>query len=125
MINNIFKERLIIAYGLNEDELEKLNLKFSEACKSPALVITSDMGNCTLEQILKGQEINERNKVLPSEKVVIFNGFQGVYLQQGVKKVREVLGSEPILASTTPNSIKMSLYELIDHLMQERALYKK
>lgn len=83
------------------------------------------MGNCTLEQILKGQELKVSLKVLPDEKVVIFNGFQGVYLQNGVKNVREVLGSEPILASTTPNSVKMSLYELIDHLVQERTLYKK
>ncbi len=124
-MKNIFKERLIIAYGLDKDELEKLNLKFNEACKEPALVVTSDMGNCTLDQILKGEELKVSVRVLPNEKVIIFNGFQGVYLQQGVKKVREVLGSEPILASTTPNSVKMSLYELIDHLMQERALYKK
>lgn len=124
-MKNIFKERLIIAYGLDKDELEKLNLKFNEACKERALVVTSDMGNCTLEQILNGEELKVSVKVLPDEKVIIFNGFQGIYLQQGVKKVREVLGSEPILASTTPNSVKLSLYELIDHLMQERALYKK
>lgn len=125
MMKGIFKERLILAYGLNKEELDKLNLKFSTICKEPVLVITSDMGNCTLEQILKGQELKVSLKVLPDEKVVIFNGFQGGYLQNGVKNVREVLGSEPILASTTPNSVKMSLYELIDHLVQERTLYKK
>ena len=125
MMKGIFKERLILAYGLNKEELDKLNLKFSTICKESVLVITSDMGNCTLEQILKGQELKVSLKVLPDEKVVIFNGFQGVYLQNGVKNVREVLGSEPILASTTPNTVKMSLYELIDHLVQERTLYKK
>ena len=56
MMKGIFKERLILAYGLNKEELDKLNLKFSTICKEPVLVITSDMGNCTLEQILKGQE---------------------------------------------------------------------
>ena len=125
MINNIFKDRLIIAYGLEEQEIEKLNLKFSSICKEKVLVITSDMGNCTLEQILRGLKLRVSIKVLPNEKVIIFNGFNGVYLQNGVKMVREVLGSEPILASTTPNSVKMSLYELIDHLVKERELYKK
>ncbi len=124
MMRGIFKERLILAYGLTQEELDKLNLKFSTVCKEPVLVITSDMGNCTLEQILNGLKLKVSVKMLPNEKVIIFNGFQGVYLQNGVKKVREVLGSEPILASTTPNSVKMSLYELIDHLIQERALYK-
>lgn len=125
MIRDIFKERLIIAYGLNSEELEKLNLKFKEACKKPALVITPDMGECTLEEILNDKELNLGLKQLPDEKIVIFNGFKGVYLNQGVKKVREVLGAEPILASTTPNSIKMPLFELVSHLVQERALYKK
>lgn len=124
-MNNIFKERLIIAYGLHKDELEKLNLKFNETCKESILVLTSDMGNCTLNQILNGEELKVSVRILPDEKIIIFNGFQGAYLQQGVKTVREVLGSEPILASTTPNSVKMPLYELIDHLIQERALYNK
>lgn len=124
MLKGIFKERLILAYGLDKEELDKLNLKFSTVCKEPVLVITSDMGNCTIEQLLKNQEIKVSLRVLPKEKVVIFNGFQGVYLQNGVKAIREVLGAEPILASTTPNSVKMSLYELMDHLVQERALYK-
>lgn len=124
-MNSIFKERLLLAYGLEKEELDKLNLKFNTVCKKPILEITPDMGNCTLEQILKGQEVKISLRVLPKEKVVIFNGFQGVYLQNGVKAVREVLGTEPILASTTPNSVKMPLYELIDHLIQEKALYKK
>lgn len=125
MINNIFKDRLILAYGLDEEELQKLNTKFNNICKGEVVEITSDMGNCTLEQILRGQDLKVSVKILPSEKVIIFNGFKGLYLQNGVKMVRETLGQDPILASTTPNSVKMSLHDLIDHLVQERELYKK
>lgn len=125
MINVILKERLVLAYGLDDEEIDKLNLKFNTVCKKPVKVITSDMSNCTLGQILMGQEIKVSICSLPSVKVVILNGFQGVYLQNAVKIIRKELGQEAILASTTPNSVKMPLHELIDHLIQERALYKK
>ena len=83
------------------------------------------MGKYTLENMLSEEKLEDSEANFLEEKVVIFNGFLGVYLQQAVKKVREVLGSEPILASTTPNSIKMTLHELIDHLIKEREFYKK
>ncbi|WP_346936220.1 DUF3783 domain-containing protein [Clostridium sp.] len=122
---NILKERLIIAYGINDEEIEKLNLKFKDICVKPCLLINENMGVYTLENILKEEKLTDSDTKLPEEKVIIFNGFLGVYLQQAVKKVREVLGSEPILASTTPNSIKMTLHELVDHLVKEREYYKK
>lgn len=122
---NILKERLIIAYGLNDEEVEKLNLKFKDICVKPCLLIDKNMGGYTLENILKEEKLTDSDTKLPEEKVIIFNGFLGVYLQQAVKKVREVLGSQPILASTTPNSIKMTLHELVDHLVKEREYYNK
>ncbi|MEG0308446.1 MAG: DUF3783 domain-containing protein [Clostridium sp.] len=122
---DILKERLIIAYGLDDEEIEKLNLKFKDVCKRPCLIISEDMGNYTLQHILQEEKVEGSSIALPKEKVIIFNGFLGVYLQQSVKKVREVLGAKPILASTTPNSIKMSLNELVDHLVKERAFYNK
>lgn len=122
---NILKERLIIAYGLNDEEVEKLNIKFKDICVKPCLLINENMGGYTLENILKEEKLTDSDTKLPEEKVIIFNGFLGVYLQQAVKKVREVLGSQPILASTTPNSIKMTLHELVDHLVKEREYYKK
>ncbi len=122
---NILNERLIISYGLNEEELEKLNKKFQDVCKRPCIIISGDMGNYTLEGILREEKLESSEAKLPKEKVVIFNGFLGAYLNKSVKAVREVLGSEPILASTTPNSIKMTLGELINHLTKEREFYKK
>jgi hypothetical protein len=122
---NILKEKLIIAYGLDDEEIEKLNIKFKDICSKPCLRIDENMGEYTLEDILKEEKVLDSYTKLPEEKVIIFNGFLGVYLQQSVKKVREVLGSQPILASTTPNSIKMTLNELVDHLVKERQYYKK
>ncbi|MEG0132910.1 MAG: DUF3783 domain-containing protein [Clostridium sp.] len=122
---DILKERLIIAYGLDDEEIEKLNLRFKDVCKRSCLIISEDMGNYTLQHILQEEKVEGSSIALPKEKVIIFNGFLGVYLQQSVKKVREVLGAKPILASTTPNSIKMSLNELVDHLVKERAFYNK
>ncbi|MGN9162682.1 DUF3783 domain-containing protein [Clostridium sulfidigenes] len=122
---NILKDRLIIAYGLNDEEIDKLNIKFKDICIKPCVSINDNMGEYTLEHILKEESLSDSDTKLPEEKVIIFNGFLGVYLQQAVKKVREVLGAKPILASTTPNSVKMTLHELIDHLVKERQYYQK
>lgn len=122
---NILKDRLIIAYGLNDEEIDKLNIKFKDICIKPCVSINESMGEYTLEHILKEESLSDSDNKLPEEKVIIFNGFLGVYLQQAVKKVREVLGAKPILASTTPNSIKMTFHELIDHLVKERQYYQK
>ncbi len=122
---DILKERLIIAYGLNDEEIEKLNQKFKDICTKSCLLINDNMGGYTLENILKEEKLEDSDIKLPEEKVIVFNGFLGVYLQQAVKKVREVLGAQPILASTTPNSIKMTLHELVDHLVKEREYYNK
>lgn len=122
---NMLKERYLIVYGLDEKELEKLNLRFKNLCKKDAVTIKETMGNYTLENIIGNEIVKAEEKALPKEKVVILNGFQGIFLQQAVKMVREVLGNRPILASTTPNSVKMTLDELLNHLMAEREFYKK
>lgn len=122
---NMLKERFLIVYGLEEVELEKLNLRFKNLCKKDAVTVKETMANYTLGNIIGDEVVEVEEKTLPKEKVVIFNGFQGVFLQQAVKMVRDILGNKPILASTTPNSVKMTLDELLNHLMAEREFYKK
>lgn len=122
---NMLKERFLIVYGLDEKELEKLNLRFKNLCKKDALTVEETMGNCTLSNIIGNEIVEVEEKALPKEKVIIFNGFQGIFLQQAVKMVRDIFGNKPILASTTPNSVKMTLDELLNHLMAERQFYKK
>lgn len=121
---NMLKERYLIVYGLTDDEITRLNSRFVSGCKRKPLVIEKHMENYTLSALMGSEEYEVEGAKLPEEKVIIFNGFQGVYLQQGVKKVRDVLGKEPILASTTPNSVKMKISELFAHLMAERQYFK-
>lgn len=112
-------------YGVEEKDKERLDLRFKNFCKKNSIIIHDNMGNYTLSNIIGEEIIDVEEKKLPQEMIVIINGFQGMYLQQAVKMVREVLGSKPILASTTPNSVRMTVEELINHLVEEREFYKK
>lgn len=122
---NMLKNKFLIVYGLNEEEIERLNLRFNNMCNKEPYVIKGDMGLYTLANIIGEEVVDVKSKELPKEKVIFLNGFQGVFLNQAVKKIRETLGSTPILASTTPNSVRMSLEELFNHLVAEREFYKK
>lgn len=122
---SMLKEKFVIVYGLNEEEIKKINLAFASTAKRECLEIKRTMGNYRLSNLIGGENVTHTDRELPEEKVVILNGFQNANLQQAVTKVRRILGSGPILASTTPNSVKMPLHELMDHLVAERAYFDK
>lgn len=117
------KKKLII-YGIEKEEKEALEKGFEELTEKDFILIKENMGKYTLKDILFENEKQNSEKLLPMEKVIIFNGFQGVELQGAVSKVRTVLKDKPILAATTPTSIEMELSDLLEHLIQERELHR-
>ncbi len=116
----ILEKKKLVIYGIDQEEKEALENGFEELTKADFIFIKESMGKYTLKDILLKNEKQNSEELLPNEKIIIFNGFQGVELQEAVSRVRTVLKSKPILASTTPISIEMELHDLIEHLIQER-----
>lgn len=118
-------DKVIITYGLDESELEILNLKFKDKTSRECIVVKENMSKLKLRDILSEKiEVDEIHE-MPKEKVIIFNNFSSGAIQSAVKIVRNNLESKPILASVTPVSINWSFKFLLEHLIKEREQFSK
>jgi len=107
-------DKCILVYRLTDEELEELkraNLEF--------IVLTDDMADMKLEDIIGGLRILNYNNGLPEEKLILFNNFDENLLMKTIKEVRSVV-TGGILATVTPTSIEWTLEHLLDHLVKER-----
>ncbi|GAA0121051.1 MAG: DUF3783 domain-containing protein [Clostridium argentinense] len=117
-------KKVILTYGLSDDEIEILNKEFEGKVDSNCIVIKETMGNLRLKEILNGDFKEDEGFTMPLEKTIIFNNFSSQQLQASVKKVRAILESRPILATVTPISINWKFHKLVDHLVEEREQIK-
>ncbi|WP_426348038.1 DUF3783 domain-containing protein [Alloiococcus sp. CFN-8] len=111
--------KMLLVYGLSSEELNHLkgtNLTIKE--------ITSEMTSMKIGQIIEGLKFEIHDKVLPQEKVVLFNNFSDEDLNIGIKFVRAIIGREGIMAVVTPTSIEWTFDYLLEHLMEERQWFK-
>lgn len=117
-------KKVILTYGLSDDEIEILNKEFEGKVDSNCIVIKETMGKLRLKEILNGDFKEDEGFTMPLEKTIIFNNFSSQQLQASVKKVRAILESRPILATVTPISINWKFHKLVDHLVEEREQIK-
>ncbi|MBZ9609620.1 DUF3783 domain-containing protein [Clostridium estertheticum] len=118
-------EKLILAYGLNEDEEEKLNSLLSKQNMLPCKVIEKNMGNVTIKEVLENIE-SEKNKIeLPHEKLLLFNSYKDKELYDLIDSIRQIKSSDTILAAVTPTSMNWTVNYLMQHLIEEREAYRK
>ncbi|MBU3093032.1 DUF3783 domain-containing protein [Clostridium sp. CM028] len=121
----LINEKLILAYGLNEDEEEKLNSLLSKQNMLPCKVIEKNMGNVTIKEVLENIE-SEKNKIeLPHEKLLLFNSYKDKELYDLIDSIRQIKSSNTILAAVTPTSINWTVNYLMQHLIEEREAYRK
>ncbi|WP_032123518.1 DUF3783 domain-containing protein [Clostridium amazonitimonense] len=116
MINN----KMILSYGLEEKDLEVFKMSNIEY-----RVITTETSHRKIEQIIEGAEGEKRDKKLPEEKVILFNGFSDEELDKIIKIIRATIGKAPILAVVTDTSKEWTFDYLMEHLIEEREWYKK
>ena len=121
----ILNERLILAYGLTNEEEERLNNLLSKKNILPCKVIQKNMGNVTIKDLLCNVEHKECNTELPHEKLLLFNNYKDKELYDLINSIREIKTSDTILAAVTPTSIKWTVSFLLEHLMEEREAYRK
>ncbi|GFP78069.1 DUF3783 domain-containing protein [Clostridium fungisolvens] len=112
-------QKCILVYGLEKEELKQLELT-----NNKIIVITTEMVDMKIKDLISGLKFETVDKALPQEKVLIFNNFEDKELQEYIKIVRAIV-KESILAVVTPTSSEWTFSYLIEHLIEEREWYKK
>ncbi|MEK6265713.1 MAG: DUF3783 domain-containing protein [Clostridium sp.] len=121
---NYINEKLILAYGLTQEEEGKLNSVLLKQNILPCKVIQKNMGNVTIEEILLSAEIKESKIELPLEKLLLFNNYKDKELYDLIDNIREAKSASTILAAVTPTSMKWTVGYLLEHLLEEREAHK-
>lgn len=122
---NFINERLILAYGLTDNEKEKLNSLLSKQSILPCKVIEKNMGQLTIKEILCNIEAKGKSVELPHEKLLLFNNYKDKELYALIDSIKEIKSADTILAAVTPTSIDWTISFLLEHLMEEREAYRK
>lgn len=107
-------KKCILVYSLTNEELEELKKANLEV-----IVITDDMADMKLDDIIGGLKILNYNDRLPEQKLMLFNNFDEKLLMKSIKEVRAVV-TGGILATVTPTSIEWTFEYLLNHLIEER-----
>jgi hypothetical protein len=121
---NYINAKLILAYGLTQEEEGKLNSVLLKQNILPCKVIQKNMGNVTIEEILLSAAIKESKIELPLEKMLLFNNYKDTELYDLIDNIREAKSASTILAAVTPTSMKWTVGYLLEHLIEEREAYK-
>jgi hypothetical protein len=110
----LHNDKCILVYRLTDEELEELKM-----ANLDVIVLTDDMADMKIEDIIGGLRILNYNNRMPEEKLILFNNFDEKLLMKSIKAVRDVV-TGGILATVTPTSIKWTLEHLLEHLVEER-----
>jgi hypothetical protein len=117
--------KMALIYGFNEEEKALLHKIFIDLQLPKYKVIENNMANMKLKDIINGLMLDTYDKVLPDEKIILFNNFTDEELDKSVRRIRENKTIKPILAVVTPTSINWEFYYLVNHLLDEREQAKK
>jgi hypothetical protein len=122
VLNN---NKMALIFGFDEEEKEFLDETFKDNEMPKYKVIENNMANMKLKDIIDGLMLDTYDKILPKDKVILFNNFTDEELDKTVRAIRENKAIKPILAVVTPTSINWEFHYLIGHLLEEREQAKK
>ncbi len=111
--------KCILAYNVPEREI---NILKEEGFK--IILISSEMTEMTIRDILNGLKFETFNANLRKESVILFNNFSDEELRETIRSIRQNIKGG-ILATVTPVSIEWKFNYLVEHLVEEREWYLK
>lgn len=111
--------KCILAYNVPEREI---NILKEEGFK--VILISSEMTEMTIRDILDGLKFETFNSNLRNESVILFNNFSDEELKETIRSIRQNIKGG-ILATVTPVSIEWKFNYLVEHLVEEREWYLK
>jgi hypothetical protein len=115
----VISDKCILAYGLKEEEIKKIesqNIKVIEINNNVALMKLGD--------IICGDISENTYDNLPlSEKALIFNGFKDEQLKVTIRYIRGFIQGG-VLAVSTAQNYKWTFKYLLEHLVEEREWFE-
>lgn len=112
--------RTVLAFGLSKLELAKLELMGNKIIQ-----IDQDNGGTLIRDLL-ADRAEPATIELPTEKVIIFNGYPDEDLKRSVVAIRSNFTDKPIIAAVTDNSYNWPFeYLLTEHLIKDRDWNRK
>lgn len=108
----------LVAFGLTSEEIKALKNRGENL-----IVVSNDMVDMKVKDILNKYEFNISTKKMPAEKVILFNNYSDEEISTEYKKIKGEI-PEAIIAVVTKVSAEWSFSELVDHLIQEREWYR-
>ncbi|MCM0647122.1 DUF3783 domain-containing protein [Clostridium swellfunianum] len=112
--------KMMLIYGLEEDERAFLDTMIEELELPSYKVIKKNMASMKVRDIIDGPILDTYDKQLPDEKVILFNNFTDYELDTAIRTIRSNKNIKPILAVVTPTSTDWEFHYLLEHLMEER-----
>lgn len=112
-------DKLMLAYGLEKEHLDILKMS-----NINHKVVTAEMGNMKIADIIEGLKFDIYTGEIPNEKVILFNNYEDSELDKVIKLIRATMGKDVILAVVTETSAQWSFNYLLEHLIEEREWYK-
>ena len=107
--------KCILVYNLTKEELEKLNKKADLKLK----VVTDDMAEMKVKDIVEGIKILNYNNRMPNEKLILFNNYDEKGLVEAIKDIRSFIKGG-IIAVVTETTINWTFEYLLNHMIEER-----
>ncbi|MDD6796016.1 MAG: DUF3783 domain-containing protein [Clostridiaceae bacterium] len=107
--------KCILVYNLTKEELEKLNKK----ADLKLIVVTDDMAEMKVKDIVEGIKILNYNNRMPNEKLILFNNYDEKGLVEAIKDIRSFIKGG-IIAVVTETTINWTFEYLLNHMIEER-----
>lgn len=112
--------KTLLAFGLSKLELAKLEIMGNK------IIVIDETNGGTLIRDLLEDRAEPAGMELPSEKVIIFNGYPDEDLKRSVVTIRSNFQDKPIIAAVTDNSYNWAFeYLLTEHLIKDRDWNRK
>lgn len=116
--------KIILLYGLSDKEKLQISYIIRQHKLPNYKIISKEMCNMKIKDILEGFKFEILNSNLPEEKVVLFNNLNDNEMDIAIKSIKTAI-PEVIMADVTPTSIEWHFNELLEHLIEERNWFKK
>ncbi|MDF2502929.1 MULTISPECIES: DUF3783 domain-containing protein [Clostridium] len=122
VLNN---DKLILVYGFNEQDVVNIGELILSNDLVKFKVIDKHMGKMKIGSIIQGLSLPVVEGTVKDEKVILFNNLDDEELEKSIKVFRNNIDKKTIFAVVTPTSIKWTVDELLEHLVEERKWMEK